>query len=157
MMSGSHWVVQLTRTTVLWPWRTLVKRGMPCSASLTWLLVANNLLLVKMGWSLGIGSFAMELEFPVMVISTEPEVRVWYFWTVEEVEWLGSTAVRYLIQWMLSRPHTLEFTQQAMVRYRIIREFWVWVLSWDLICSCLYIVRTVVYLYCTDVCLQLCQ
>ena len=36
-------------------------------------------------------------------------------WTAEEVEWRGSTAVRYVIQGMLTRPYTLECTQQAVV------------------------------------------
>ena len=156
MMYGSHSMVQHTRITALWPWRTLVKRKLLCTAWLTKLLVAN----LKMGCSLGIGSFPMELEFPALVISgisTEPEGRWWYVWTVEEVKRMGSTAVRYLMQWMLPRPYTLEFTQQAVVRYTIIREFRVWVSSWELSSSwdtpCLYIV----YLHCTDMCLQLCQ
>ena len=66
----------------------------------------------------------MELEFPVGLlmlhqvkggISTETEVRWWYVCTAEEVERRGSTAVRYLMQYMLSRPYTLECTQQALV------------------------------------------
>ena len=60
----------------------------------------------------------MELEFLVQVaggISTEPEVRWWYVCTGEEVERKGSTTVRYLMQWRLSRPYTLECTQQALV------------------------------------------
>ena len=113
VMSGSHSMVQHIRTTVLWPWRTLVKGGMPCSASLTSLLVVE----MKMGLCSGIGSSPMQVEFSVkhQRISTEPEVRWWYTWTAEEMEWRGSTAVRYLIQWMLSRPYTLECTQQALV------------------------------------------
>ena len=60
----------------------------------------------------------MELEYPVQVasgISTEPEARWWYVCTAEEVEWKGSTAVRYLILWVLPRPYTLECTQKALV------------------------------------------
>ena len=94
VMSGSHSMVQSTKTTVMLPWKRLVKVMMPCSAKLTKLLVAE--ILPK-----GTGSSPMELEFLVQVttwISTEPEVRWWYFCTAEEVEWKGSTAVRYLIQ-----------------------------------------------------------
>ena len=47
--------------------------------------------------------------------STEPEVRWWYVCTAEEVEWKGSTTVRYLTQCMLPSPYTLECTQQALV------------------------------------------
>ena len=67
--------------------------------------------------------------FPAVVangISTEPGVRWWYVCTVEEVERVGSTAVRYLIQQVLIRPYILECTQcttQALVRYRITVEF----------------------------------
>ena len=72
----------------------------------------------------GTGSFQMELEFPAAVvtngISTEPEISVWYFCIVEEVEWRGSTDVSYR---MLSRAYTLECTAQALVRYRVIVEF----------------------------------
>ena len=60
----------------------------------------------------------MELEFPVQVssgISTEPEVRWWYFCNAEEVEQKGSTVVWYLILLVFSRPYTLECTQQALV------------------------------------------
>ena len=60
----------------------------------------------------------MELKFTmqgVTGICTEPEVRWWYVCIAEEVEWMGSTAVRYLIQRMLPRPYTLECTQQALV------------------------------------------
>ena len=67
---------------------------------------------------MGTGSFPMELEFPAVVnsgISTEPEMRWWYVWTADEVERMGSTAVRYLIQWMSTRTYTLECTQQAGV------------------------------------------
>ena len=64
---------------------------------------------------MGTGSFPMELEFPAMVTSTEPEVRWWYVWTADRVERMESTAVRYLIQWMLPRLYTLECTQQAGV------------------------------------------
>ena len=64
------------------------------------------------------GTSPMEVGFSVMVgsgISSEPEVRWWYVCTAEEVEWKGSTAVRYLMQSMLPRPYTLECTQQALV------------------------------------------
>ena len=63
---------------------------MPCSASLTKLLVADRMALV--GLPLGTGSSLMELEFPVIMVivhsgtSTEPEVRWWYVCTAEEVE-----------------------------------------------------------------------
>ena len=43
------------------------------------------------------GSFPMELELSAMVtggISIEPEVRWGYVCFAEEVEWMGSTAVR---------------------------------------------------------------
>ena len=62
----------------------------------------------------------MELEFPAQVdggTSTEPEVIVWYVYTGGEVERMGSTAVRYLIQQMLYRPYTLECTQQTLVSH----------------------------------------
>ena len=75
-------------------------------------------MLVEIGSSYGTGSSPMELEFPVQVnsgISTEPEVIWWYVCTAEEVERKGSTAVRYLILLVLSRPYTLECTQQALV------------------------------------------
>ena len=64
------------------------------------------------------GSFLMELEFPAVVnngISTDPEVRWWYVCNVEEVERMGSIAVRYLMQCTSPRPYTLECTQQALV------------------------------------------
>ena len=64
------------------------------------------------------GSFPINLEYPVIVAngnSTETEVRWWYICAAEEVEWRGSTAVRYVIQGMLTRPYTLECTQQAVV------------------------------------------
>ena len=60
----------------------------------------------------------MELEYPVQIldgISTEPEVRWRYFCTAEEVEWKGSTAVRYLILLVLPRLYTLECTQPVLV------------------------------------------
>ena len=60
----------------------------------------------------------MELEFLVRVnsaISTEAEVRWYYICIAEEVEKKESTAVRYLIQWMLPRPYTLECTLQTLV------------------------------------------
>ena len=74
-----------------------MKVTMPCSAKLTKLLVATLLIPTLQG---GNGSFLMELEFPALVTSgifTEPEVRWWYVWNVEEVERMGSTTVRYLI------------------------------------------------------------
>ena len=100
---------------------------MPCSAKLTKLLVADLLVVVPEGT----GSFPMELEFPVQVttgISTEPEVRWWYVCTAEEVEWKESTAVRYLILLALSRPYTLECTQQALVSGRVnqvVNRIWI--------------------------------
>ena len=60
----------------------------------------------------------MELEFSVQVnsgISTEPEVVWWYICNAEEVEQKGSIDVRYLILLVLSRPYTLECTQQTLV------------------------------------------
>ena len=114
-MFGSHSEIEHTRTAVLWPWRTLVKVMMPCSAWLTTLVVVK---LLKRSLVLGTGSFPMELEFPVWVItriSTGTEDRWWYVCTAEEVERKGSTAVRYLIQWMLTRSYTLECTQQVLV------------------------------------------
>ena len=71
-----------------------------------------------MGLPKGTGTFLMELEFPAVVSSqifTEPEVRWWYFWTANKVERMGSTTVRYLIQWMSTRKYTLECTLQALV------------------------------------------
>ena len=75
-----------------------MKVAMLCFAKLTSLLVATLLIPSLQG---GTGSFLMELELPALVpggISTEPEVRWWYVCTVQEVERMGSTAVRYLIQ-----------------------------------------------------------
>ena len=60
----------------------------------------------------------MELEFLPKVangIWTETEVTQWYVCIAEEVERMGSTAVKYLIQWMSPRPYTLECTQQTPV------------------------------------------
>ena len=71
-----------------------------------------------MGLPKGTGTLPMELEFPAVVssrISTEPEVRWWYVWTANEVERMGSTAVRYLIRWTLPRTYPLECTQHAGV------------------------------------------
>ena len=71
---------------------------LPCSAKLTSLLVAKILIL---GLPEGAGFSPMELQFPVMVtnrISTEAEVRWWYSCITEEVERMGSTIVRYLMQ-----------------------------------------------------------
>ena len=116
MMSGSRSMVQHTRTTVLWPWRTLVKIILPCSAWLTSLLVADDL---NLGLSQETGYSPIKLEFLVVAVTgtfIEPEVRWWYVWTVEEVERMGSTTVRYLPQWMLTRPSTLECTIQGLVR-----------------------------------------
>ena len=112
-MSGSHSEVQHTRTTVVWPWRTLVNAILPCSAWLTQLIVATWLIQVLTGF------FLMELEYPALIsggISTEPEVRWQYSYIVEELEWRGSTTVRYLIHWMFSRPSTLECTQQTPIQ-----------------------------------------
>ena len=75
-----------------------MKVAMLCFAKLTSLLVATLLIPSLQG---GTGSFLMELELPALVpggISTETEVRWWYVCTVQEVERMGSTAVRYLIQ-----------------------------------------------------------
>ena len=110
VMSGSHSEIKYAKTTVLWPWRTLVKVMMPCSVWLTSWIVAKLLVVT--------GSFPMELEFPALVfsgISAEVEVRWWYVCTGKEVEWLGSTTVWYLIQWMLPRAYTLECTMQTPV------------------------------------------
>ena len=117
MMCGSHSEVQHTRTTVLWPWRTLVKMMMPCSAGLALLLVAELLILVDIGLLKEIVFFQMELKFQTKTsgISTEQEMRWWYIWIAKEVEWRGSTTVSYSTQWMFSRPYTLEYTTQAMV------------------------------------------
>ena len=60
----------------------------------------------------------MELEYPAVVASgifTEPEVKWWFKCTAEEVEWMVSSAVRYLMQRMLTRSYTLECIQQAVV------------------------------------------
>ena len=68
--------------------------------------------------SQGVGSSQMELEFRVRGTSgtsTEAEVRWWCSCIVEEVEWRGSTTVRYLIQCMSLRTYTLECTQQTVV------------------------------------------
>ena len=48
-------------------------------------------------------------------IYTELELRCWYVWTVEEMEWWGSITVRYMIQWMLPIPYTLVCTTQTLV------------------------------------------
>ena len=115
-VSGLYSMAQHTRTTVLWPWRTLVKVMMPCSAWLTKLLVAD-LLILCFPW--GTGSFPMELEFLAVVSRgtfTEQEVRVWYFCKGEEVERKESTVVRYLMQWILLRPYTLECTIEQTLR-----------------------------------------
>ena len=109
---GSHWEIRHTRTIVMWPWRTLVKMILPCSVWLTSLLVANIIL------AYGSGIFQMEVKFAMQAtsgISTVTEVRWWYVCIAEEVEMRGSTAVRYLMQWILPRPCTLECTQQAVV------------------------------------------
>ena len=115
MMSGSHLMVKYTRTTVSWPWRTLVKMMLPCSAGLTLLIVAATLITATREET---GFFLMELKSPVRVasgISTETEVTWWCVCIIEEVERRESTAVRCLIQWMLLRPYTLECTQQTLV------------------------------------------
>ena len=60
----------------------------------------------------------MELGFLAVVDSrtfTEQEVRVKYFYTGGEEEWMVSTVVRYLIQQVLIRNYTLECTMQAQV------------------------------------------
>ena len=71
-----------------------------------------------MGLPQGTGSFPMELELPVLLtngISTEPEIRWRSLCTVEEVGWMGSTTVWYLIQQVLTTPYILECTHQAVV------------------------------------------
>ena len=45
VMCGSHSEMQHTRTTVVWPWRTLVKEMMPWIAELIKVLVAEVLIL----------------------------------------------------------------------------------------------------------------
>ena len=45
VMYGSYLEVQGTRTTVVWPWRTLVKEMMPWIAELIKVLVAEVLIL----------------------------------------------------------------------------------------------------------------
>ena len=87
---------------------------MLCSVQPTSLFVAE----IKMVLSQEVGSSQMELDFLVRGTSgtsTEPEVRWWYSCIVEEVEWRGSTTVRYLIQCMSPRTYTLECTQQTLV------------------------------------------
>ena len=114
-VSGPHSEVQHTRTTVSWTWRTLVKVMMPYSAWLTQLLVADFLIVV---FPEGTGTSPMKLGFLAVVpsgSSTGQEVRVQYFFTGGEVEWMESTVVRYLMQWISLRPYTLECTQQALV------------------------------------------
>ena len=70
----------------------------------------------EMQLTLGTGSSPMEPEFPALErISTETEIIWWYVCTAQEVEWKGSTAVRYLILLALPRPYTLECTQQTLV------------------------------------------
>ena len=120
-MFSSHSMVQNTETTVSWPWRTLMKMIMPCSVLQTQLLVVDKIIRMKMGPSWGTGFLPIDLKFPEIpivvdfVISTWMHIIWWYVWTTEEVEWKGSTCVRYLIQWTLPRPYTLECTQQALV------------------------------------------
>ena len=78
-----------------------MKVMMPCSVELTKLLVADLLILVKMGLPKGTGSSPMELEFLVQLASwtsTEPEARWMYVCNAKEVERRGPTAVRYLMQ-----------------------------------------------------------
>ena len=75
-------------------------KKMYCCAILTSLLVAGLLIL---DLATGTGIFPMEVVgfLPVgicILLFTEQEVRWWYVCTVEEVERMGSTAVRYLIQ-----------------------------------------------------------
>ena len=86
---------------------------MPCSA---WLTTQHAVhvpsLQVKVSWVTG--TTPMELEFPTVLkggISTETEVLVWYVWTGGEEEQMEFTAVRYLMQQVLTRPYTLEYTQ----------------------------------------------
>ena len=72
------------------------------------------------------GSSLMELEFHVMVltgISTGPEVTWQYICTAKEVEWKGSTAVRYQIQQILCRPYTLECIYQNLVSMKLLFHY----------------------------------
>ena len=68
----------------------------------------------------------MELKFLVLLtstISTEPEVRWWYSCIVEEVERMGYTTVRYLIQWMSPRAYTLVCTIHVLVSDNVLVLF----------------------------------
>ena len=123
VMSVSLSMVQHTRTTVLWPWRTLVEVVMLCCVWLTELVVADLLILVKRVLPWGTGSFQMEPEFLAVLliqvrnggISTEQEIRVWYVCTGGEVVWLEFTAVKYLMQLILPKRYILEYIQQTLV------------------------------------------
>ena len=112
---GSHSKVQHSITTVSWLRTTLVKMKMPCAVWLTILLVVD---LLMGNQPEGTGSFPIKLEFLALMMggtSTEKEVIWRYFCTGGEVERMEFTTVWYLIKRVMSRPHTLECTQQALV------------------------------------------
>ena len=110
VISGFHSKVHHTKITVSWTWRTLVKVMMPCSAF-------PHLFVV--GLTQETGSSPMEVEFPHQGYSGNSTVRTYfgmcYICTAEEVVWLESTAVKYLVQQILSRPYTLVYTHQTLV------------------------------------------
>ena len=112
---GSHSKVQHSITTVSWLWTTLVKMKMPCTVWLTILLAVD---LLTGNQPKGTGSFPTKLKFLALVMSgtsTEQEIIWRYFCTGGEVERMEFTAVWYLIERVMSRPHILECTQQALV------------------------------------------
>ena len=73
MMFSSHSMVQHTRTTVLWPWRTLVKMILPCSVWLTLLLVAE----VEDGSVLGQWFFPNGTKLPSIFVNqtSQPKLK----------------------------------------------------------------------------------
>ena len=112
------WKVLSSQTMVLYTWTALVI--LP-THFYVWLTTecAVDVPSLQIGMSWVIGTTRMVLELPTMVrcgSSTEAEVLVWYAWTAGGVEWLESTVVWYLIQQVLTRPYTLECTQQTWVR-----------------------------------------
>ena len=110
-----HSEVQHTKITVSWTWRTLVKVMMPCGAEFLHMLVV--------GLTQETGCSPMELEFPHQAYSGNSIVYhtvttyfgMWFICTAEEVVWLESSAVKFLVQQILSKPYTLEYTQQTLV------------------------------------------
>ena len=104
VMSGFHSEVHHTKITASWTWRTLVKVMMPFGASPHTQIT---------------GSSPMELESPHQAYSGNSTVitcfHTWYICTAEEVVWLESTAVKYLVDQILSRPYTLVYTHQTLV------------------------------------------